>query len=304
MKVEAKVQEDYRRFLQPEVISKLSNLELKARLVVEGFITGLHRSPYHGFSVEFAEHRQYMPGDPIRNIDWKLFAKSDRYFVKEFEEETNLKAYILLDASASMGYTSSKISKLEYSRYLAASLTYLMLKQRDSVGLLVFDEGIRRYIPPKAARSHLNIILKELDSAEASEKTDVGGAFHELAERIKRRGLIIVISDLFDEPDRLLVGLKHFRHKKHEVIVFHVLDPYEKDFSYSREAKFIDMETGEEILTNPWQVRGSYKERLGDFITDFRRECRESMIDYFPIDTSTSFDISLFAYLGKRAKLG
>jgi len=296
--------EDYRRFLQPEVISKLSNLELKARLVVEGFITGLHRSPYHGFSVEFAEHRQYMPGDPIRNIDWKLFAKSDRYFVKEFEEETNLKAYILLDASASMGYTSSKISKLEYSRYLAASLTYLMLKQRDSVGLLVFDEGIRRYIPPKAARSHLNIILKELDSAEASEKTDVGGAFHELAERIKRRGLIIVISDLFDEPDRLLVGLKHFRHKKHEVIVFHVLDPYEKDFSYSREAKFIDMETGEEILTNPWQVRGSYKERLGDFITDFRRECREAMIDYFPIDTSVSFDKALFAYLGKRAKLG
>jgi len=296
--------EDYRRFLQPEVISKLSNLELKARLVVEGFIIGLHRSPYHGFSVEFAEHRQYMPGDPIRNIDWKLFAKSDRYFVKEFEEETNLKAYILLDASASMGYTSSKISKLEYSRYLAASLTYLMLKQRDSVGLLVFDEGIRRYIPPKAARSHLNIILKELDTAEASEKTDVGGAFHELAERIKRRGLIIVISDLFDEPDRLLVGLKHFRHKKHEVIVFHVLDPYEKDFSYSREAKFIDMETGEEILTNPWQVRGSYKERLGNFITDFRRECRESMIDYFAIDTSTSFDISLFAYLGKRAKLG
>lgn len=299
-----RTQEDYRRFLQPEVISKLSNLELKARLVVEGFIIGLHRSPYHGFSVEFAEHRQYMAGDPIRNIDWKIFAKSDRYYVKEFEEETNLKAYILLDASASMGYTSSKISKLEYSRYLAASLTYLMLKQRDSVGLLVFDEGIRRYIPPKAARSHLNIILKELDSAEASEKTDVGGAFHELAERIKRRGLIIVISDLFDEPDRLLVGLKHFRHKKHEVIVFHVLDPYEKDFSYSREAKFIDMETGEEILTNPWQVRGSYKERLGNFITDFRRECRESMIDYFPIDTSVSFDKALFAYLGKRSKLG
>jgi len=187
----------YRRFLKPDVVSKLSGMEIKARLVVEGFIAGLHRSPYHGFSVEFAEHRQYMPGDPLRNIDWKVYAKTDRYFVKEFEEETNLKAYILLDTSGSMGYASNGIPKLEYSSYLAASLGYLMLKQRDSVGLVVFDSTIRKYIPPKSTMTHLHNLLKELDKLEASQTTDVSSALHEMAERIKRRGLIIVISDLF-----------------------------------------------------------------------------------------------------------
>jgi len=295
--------EDYRRFLKPEVVSKLSGMEIKARLVVEGFIAGLHKSPYHGFSVEFAEHRQYMPGDPIRNIDWKVYAKSDRYFVKEFEEETNLKAYILLDTSGSMAYKSDGIPKLEYSCYLSASLSYLMLKQRDSVGLVVFDQHIRKYIPPKSTMTHLNNLLKELDKLEASQTTNVSSTLHEMAERIKRRGLIIVISDLFDDPELIINGLKHFRHKKHEVIVFHILDPKERNFSFPKEAIFKDLETGEEILTSPWQIRKDYQKKIDSLIQRYTLECRESIIDYVLLDTSVPFDYALFSYLNKRRRL-
>jgi len=293
----------YRRFLKPDVVSKLSGIEIKARLVVEGFIAGLHKSPYHGFSVEFAEHRQYMPGDPIRNIDWKVYAKSDRYFVKEFEEETNLKAYVLLDSSASMGYKSNGIHKLEYASYLSASLCYLMLKQRDSVGLVVFDEHIRKYIPPKSTMTHLHNLLKELDRLGPSKTTDISSTLHEMAERIKRRGLIIVISDLLDDPDLIINGLKHFRHRKHEVIVFHILDPKEKDFGFPREAIFKDLETGEEILTSPWQIKKDYKQTLDRIIKRYTLECRESIIDYVLLDTSVPYDIALFSYLSKRKKL-
>ena len=295
--------DDYRRFLKPEVVSKLSGIEIKARLVVEGFIAGLHKSPYHGFSVEFAEHRQYMPGDPIRNIDWKVYAKSDRYFVKEFEEETNLKAYILLDTSGSMAYKSDGIPKLEYSCYLSASLAYLMLKQKDSVGLVVFDQHIRKYIPPKSTMTHLHNLLKELDKLQASETTNVSSTLHEMAERIKRRGLIIVISDLFDDPDLIINGLKHFRHKKHEVIVFHVLDPKEKSFSFPKEAIFKDLETGEEILTSPWQIRKDYQQKIDSLVQRYTLECRESIIDYVLLDTSVPFDYALFSYLNKRRRL-
>jgi uncharacterized protein (DUF58 family) len=295
--------DDYRRFLKPEVVSKLSGIEIKARLVVEGFIAGLHKSPYHGFSVEFAEHRQYMPGDPIRNIDWKVYAKSDRYFVKEFEEETNLKAYILLDTSGSMAYKSDGIPKLEYSCYLSASLAYLMLKQRDSVGLVVFDQHIKKYIPPKSTMTHLHNLLKELDKLEASETTNVSSTLHEMAERIKRRGLIIVISDLFDDPDLIINGLKHFRHKKHEVIVFHILDPKEKSFSFPKEAIFKDLETGEEILTSPWQIRKDYQQKIDSLVQRYTLECRESIIDYVLLDTSVPFDYALFSYLNKRRRL-
>jgi uncharacterized protein (DUF58 family) len=292
--------EDYRRFLKPEVVSKLSGMEIKARLVVEGFITGLHRSPYHGFSVEFAEHRQYMLGDPIKNIDWKVYAKSDRYFVKEFEEETNLKAYILLDTSGSMGYKSDGISKLEYSSYLSAALSYLMLKQRDSVGLVVFDEQIKKFIPPKSVLTHLHVLLKEMDKLEASQTTNVSSALHEMAERIQRRGLIIVISDLFDDANKVLSGLKHFRHKKHEVIVFHVLDPKERSFAFPEEAIFKDIETGEELSTQPWQVKKYYKEKITALINKYTWECRESLIDYVLLDTAVPYDYALYAYLNKR----
>jgi len=295
--------QNYRRFLKPEVISKLSGIEIKARLVVEGFIAGLHRSPYHGFSVEFAEHRQYMPGDPLRNIDWKVYGRTDRYFVKEFEEETNLKAYLLLDVSGSMGYSSEGINKLEYGSYLCAALSYLMLKQRDSVGLVIFDQRIRKYIPPKSTLSHLHDLLKELDKLKASETTDISSTLHQMAERIKRRGLIILFSDLFDQPEEIISGLKHFRHKKHEVIVFHILDPKEKSFAFEKEAVFKDLETKEEIMTSPWQIRKEYEDRLKELLNRYTLECRESMIDYVRLDTSVPFDRALFSYLNKRQRL-
>ena len=195
--------DESRRFLKPEVLAKLQGLDVKARLVVEGFLTGLHKSPYHGFSVEFAEYRQYMPGDEPKRVDWKVFARSDRYYVKEFEEETNLRAWILLDASSSMGYHSDGIPKLEYASYLAASLAYLLLKQQDAVGLVLFDQAIRTYIPPRAMTSHLTTILQHLSKTKPGGKTDVSATFHELAEKIKRRGLIIVLSDLMDDPDKV-----------------------------------------------------------------------------------------------------
>lgn len=297
--------ENYRRYLQPDVVSRLKTMELRARMVVEGFMTGLHKSPYHGFSVEFAEHRQYMPGDNIRYIDWKVYGKSDRFYVKEFEEETNLKAYILLDTSASMGYTSDKkyLPKLEYSSYLAAAFSFLMLKQRDSVGLVGFDEKIHTYIPPRSAASHLHILLQYLDKQQATEKTNIAETLHEMAERIKRRGLIVILSDLLDDPARIVAGLKHFRHRKHEVIVLHVLDPAEREFSFPREAIFEDMETGEEITTLPWQIKKDYQKAINTVFDDFARECRMSNIDYHLIDTSQSYDYSLFAYLNKRSRL-
>jgi uncharacterized protein (DUF58 family) len=296
--------EDYRRFLKPDVVSKLSGMEIKARLVVEGFIAGLHKSPYHGFSVEFAEHRQYMPGDPLKNVDWKVYAKTDRFFIKEFEEETNLKAYLLLDTSGSMGYGSEGVSKLEYSSYLSAALSYLMLKQRDSVGLVLFDQSIQKYIPPKSAlRSHLHVLLQELDKLKPSQTTNISAALHQMAERIKRRGLIILISDLFDDPTEVITGLKHFRHKKHEVIVFHVLDPKERTFAFPELAVFKDLETNEELMTSPWQIRKEYTERFKALVDRYTLECRESLIDYVLLDTSIPFDYALFSYLSKRQRL-
>jgi len=297
--------QNYKRFLQPEVVSRLKTMELKARMVVEGFMAGMHKSPYHGFSVEFAEHRQYMPGDNIRNIDWKVYGKSDRFYVKQFEEETNLKAYILLDTSASMGYKSDKkyLPKLEYSSYLASAFTYLMLKQRDAVGLVGFDDKIHTYIPPRSATSHLHVLLSKLDKLKSSQGTDIAETLHEMAERIKRRGLIILISDLLDEPSKILAGLKHFRHRRHEIIVLHVLDPAERNFSFPKEAIFKDMETGEEVLTLPWQIKDDYRKAFDEVFDYFSRECRMSNIDYHVIDTSQSFDYSLFAYLNKRSQL-
>ncbi len=295
--------QDYRKFLSPQFLSQLSKMEMKARFVVEGFLIGLHRSPYHGFSVEFAEHRQYMPGDPIRDIDWKVYAKTDRYYIKEYEEETNLKAYILLDASASMGYRSNGITKLEYGSYLAAALGYLMLKQKDAVGLAIFDEGMRSYLPPRSARSHLHDLLKELVKLKPSHTTQVSSTFHQLAERIRRRGLVVIISDLFSEPEDILMGLKHFRYKKNEVIVFHILDPMEKSFTYQREAIFVDMETGEEILTQPWQIRKNYQEQIRDLVQLYKAKCGEGKIEYVAMDTSVPLDYALFAYLQKRKHL-
>ena len=240
---------DKRRYLDPQIVSRLSRMDVKARLVVEGFVAGLHKSPYRGFSVEFAEHRQYMPGDPLRHIDWKVYAKSDKFYIKEYEEETNLRSNILLDGSASMGYSSGGISKFDYGAHLAAALSFLMLKQRDSVGLMLFDDKLRQYLAPRSTGTHLHQILKELNAAQPARGTDVGNSLHTLAERIRRRGLVILISDLMDDPDDVLMALRYFRHKKHEVVVFHLLDPKEVHFDFDKEARFEDLETDDHIVS-------------------------------------------------------
>lgn len=290
-------------FLKPEIISRLENMELRARFVVEGFITGLHKSPYHGFSVEFAEHRPYMPGDEIRRIDWKVYGKTDRFYIKEYEEETNLKAYILMDMSASMGYGSQSITKLEYSSYLAASLSYLMLKQRDAVGLTLFDTTIQRYLPPRSIMSYLYRLLRELENVKPGGETKVSDVLHVLAERIKRRGLIIIISDLMDDPEKVLSGLKHFRHRQHEVLLFHILDPYEIHLGFEKDAIFQDMETGESMDTQTWHIRRAYQKQIADFIARYRNVCHEHQIDYVLLNTEIGFDQALFRYLIKRRRL-
>ncbi len=289
-------------YLDPVALSRLGDMELVARLVVEGFITGLHKSPYQGFSVEFAEHRQYMPGDEIRYIDWKVYGKSDRYYVKKFEEETNLRAYVLLDASGSMSYKYDEktLSKFEYGCYLAASLSYLMLKQRDSVGLAVFDNHIREYIPPRGAAPHLHAIMSVLENAQPGNETNISSILHELAKRIIRRGLVIVISDLLDQQSEVLSALKHFRHRKHEVIVFHLLDSAEMTFPFEGPTVFQDMETGKTLPTQSEALKAGYLEQLHTFIQDYRRGCGASLIDYVQIDTSTPFDYALSSYLSRR----
>ena len=295
--------ESYRRFLLPEVVSKLGRIDLKARLVVEGFLTGLHRSPFKGFSVEFAEYRQYRPGDELKRIDWKVYAKTDRFYIREYQEETNLRAYLLLDTSGSMAYKSDKISKLEYASYLAASLAYLLLKQKDSVGLVQFGAKIEKYIPPRQAGAHLSVLLNALDKIKPGGETDLSKTFHQLAERIKRRGLVIIFSDLFDAKEKVINALRHFRHRKHEVLVFHILDRNEIDFAFAAPLVLKDLESKNELTIDPRIIRKEYQHTFDDFFNDFRRQCRESRIDYHLITTDMPFDRALFSYLEKRKRL-
>lgn len=296
--------ENHRKYLNPASTAELKGIDLKARMVVEGFITGLHKSPYHGFSVEFAEHRPYRSGDEVKNIDWKVYGRSNRYYVKQYEEETNLRATILLDISASMGFASEgHLPKIEYASYLAASLSYLMMKQRDSVGLALYDSEVKSYLPSKSKPSYLNLILKNLESIETTDTTNTAKALDKLAEQIKRRGLIIIISDLFDDLDSISSALKHFRHKENEVILFQLLDPRELDFDFGRAAKFIDLESHEEIVTNSYQLKESYKQAVNDFIGKIKNICYSQNVDYNLVVTSDPFDKALREFLSKRAKI-
>lgn len=281
-------------------------MELKARLIVEGFIAGLHRSPYHGFSVEFAEYRQYMQGDNIRNLDWKVFGKTDRYYVKIYEEETNLKSTILLDKSGSMAYSSASggIDKLTYAGLLAASLSYLMIRQQDAVSLCVFDDQIRSLTPHRSVRKHLFYLLGTLDRITPGAQTQISGALHHVAERLRRRGLIMLISDLMDDPDKILMGLKHFRHRKHEVIVFHVLDPGEIELDYRDEVEFRDLENDRRIRVEPAFIRKQYSDQIQQWIARLNRGCKGHQIDYNLLTTRTPFDHALTACLNKRARMG
>ena len=292
------------KVLSPEIISRLNNLSLKARFVVEGFIVGLHKSPYHGFSVEFSEHRAYGAGDEIRHIDWKLWGKTDRYFVKQFEEETNLKSYLLIDQSLSMNFQSGKDSKLEFAKLLAASIGYLMLKQQDAVGLTLFDDQIRVNIPARSKRSHLNVILSKMENISAGPETNIASVLHQTAKVINKRGLIILISDLFDTPEDVLSGLQHFRYKGHEVIVFHILDPQELKLDFPQRTRFRDMESSEEIITDPWHIQMDYQRNMKSFCNYYKIHCRKNNIDYVRLTTNVSLDLALSEYLLKRKRIG
>jgi len=293
------------RFLTAEAVARLRNMNLIARTVVEGFVSGLHRSPYHGFSVEFSDHRQYTPGDNLRDLDWLALARTDKYYIKRYEEETNLRAYLLLDVSGSMAYQSDdNVTKMEYGCYLAASLAYLMIRQQDSVGLITFDRQIRTNIPPRGTTVHLNHILRHLETLEPGEVTNVSETFHDLAEMIRRRGLIIIISDLYDDEREVMRALRHFRHKHHEVILFHIFDRAELDFPFRRLSDFVDLETNERIQIDPRYVRDEYRRQIQAFIDTYKRACSESRIEYVTTDTSVPYDFMLSAYLSKRKHLG
>ena len=292
-----------KKYLQPETVALLDTMALKAKLVVEGYIIGKHQSPYHGFSVEFAEHRSYETGDEIRHIDWKLFGKTDRLYVKRYQEETNLSSHIILDSSKSMLYKSGNISKLAYANSLVAALSYLMISQQDAVGLVKFSNKINKFLPAKSKPSYLNQILKQLDDKNSDKDTKIESVLHEMAERINKRGLIILFSDLLDEPDDIINGLKHFRHKKQEVIVFHILDRKEFEFDFDTRTQFLDMETGEHIITEPWLIKDNYQQIIDDLKNFYKKECQENSIDYVPIYTDETFDKSLTEYLNKRKKL-
>lgn len=292
------------KYFDPEGLARVGSMELVAKQVVEGFLTGRHRSPYHGFSVEYLDHRPYSPGDDLRTIDWKILARTDKYHVKLYEDETNLRATILLDCSRSMAFQSKGVSKLVYGSYLAAALTYLMLHQNDAVGLVLFDSEVRQYLPPKARPTQFRRILELLDHSYSREDTDVAAVLHEIAERIHRRGLIIVISDLIDDDGKIANGLQHFRHNNHEVVVFHLLDDAELNFPYDRLTRFKDMEGAGRLVANPKSLRERYLSRIGTWLDSLKQSCFERNISYNLANTTEPYDQFLASFLEKRAMMG
>lgn len=292
------------RFLEPEALARVKNLALVARGVVEGSISGLHASPYKGFSVEFAEHREYTPGDDPRHLDYKMLARTERLYIKQYEEETNMRVQIILDASGSMGYRhETKITKFEYAAYLTAILAYLMTRQQDLVGLTAFDTDVRLDMPTRSSPRHFNEMMHQLEALQPSGETGLAQTLHKLANRFKKRCLIVLISDLYDDPEEVIRALHHFRHRRHEVIVFHVLDKAEIDFPFRETVAFYDLETNERIQVDPAYVRDAYLEQIEEFIAGYRRACAESYIDYVLADTSTPYDLMLSRYLTKRSRL-
>ena len=292
-----------RRLLDPAAVARLTGLQLRARTVVEGFLTGLHQSPYHGFSVEFAQHRPYMPGDSLRHLDYRVLSRTGRYYIKQYQEETNLKAYLLVDHSGSMGYGSSAYSKLFYASNLAAALALLLLRQRDAVGLINFGEAVNAIMPPSAAMGWLTPITTALERLEPAGATNVASALFNVAERVKRRGLVILFSDLLDDPDRTIAGMRAIRHVGHDLLVFHILDPMEVSFAFNRDARFQDLETGQLLPSRPWHIREEYRREMSLLIERYRASCRENSIDYGLFSTDTAYEVALFEFLSRRRRL-
>lgn len=290
-------------FLTPADLQKIGNLQVLARLVVEGFCSGLHTSPHKGFSVEFREHRQYVQGDEIRRLDWKVFGKTDRLYIKEYEEETNLRATLLVDVSGSMGYDGSGTSKSKYAIHLAACLSYLMLRQADSVGLVTFDQKIRSYIPPRSRPSHLRVLLDALQDTKTGGETEIAKVFHQLVPKIHRRGLLIILSDCFGDVTELMKALAHFRHAHHEIIIFQIWDPDELDFPFKHWTRFDSLESEpDKRLVDPVQLRSVYLENLDRFRKELKDGCHRHRIDLVPVTTDKPYADTLAYYLARRMK--
>lgn len=292
--------DDPQRYLDPLTLAKVRGLELQARLVVEGYLSGMHKSPYHGFSVEFAQHREYVPGDDIKHIDWKVFGRTGRYYLKQYEEETNLVCWLLLDVSESMQYGSGPLRKYDYACMVGAALGYLILHQQDSVGLVTFDDQVRRFVRPSSQPAHLKDLVQVMNVGPAREKTRLAPIFHELAERIGRRALLIVLSDLFDEVPDLLAGFQHLRYNRHEVVVFHILDPAELDFPFQEATLFRGLEQWPELLTDPRSLRRGYLAEVQSYISELQRGCRAQNMDYVQLRTDTNLAVALSSYLASR----
>jgi uncharacterized protein (DUF58 family) len=293
---------DSPKYFDPRTLAKLEGLAVRARHIVEGFVAGGHRSPYHGFSIEFAEHREYTPGDDLRYVDWKVFGKSDKFYLKQFEEETNLVCYLLLDVSESMTYRGPQtpLSKLEYAQCAAVALAYLVLRQQDSVGLVTFDDIIRQSIRPSGQAAHWKQLVEAMDHVAAAQKTRTGPILHELADRFSRRGLVILLSDLFDDVDAILSGLKHLRHSRHDVVVMHVLDPAELEFPFRHTTQFHGLEGFPDVVTDPASLRKAYRAEFDRFLQSVKSGCRQQQIDYVLMRTDQPLDVSLAAYLASR----
>lgn len=290
------------RYLDPEIVQQIGSLELVAREVVEGLQVGMHKSPLRGFSTEFSQHRPYVPGDEVRHLDWRVYARTERYYLKLYEAETNLTANLLLDASSSMRYASGKVSKLEYAKFMAASLAYLIVKQRDAAGLAVFDGELRTYIEPRTAMSIIRNISESLEQTEDVPRTNVAALLHEFAERMRRRGFVMLFSDLFDHVGEFLQGLDHLRFCGHNVSVFHILDPHELEFPFDGSCRFKGLELDGEVVTQPKRIRAAYLAELRKFLYQIRSACERSHVDYVLVNTSRPIDAVLTGYLVGRVR--
>jgi uncharacterized protein (DUF58 family) len=288
------------RFVDPRVLARIGNLELLARSVVDGFINGLHKAPYFGVSLDFAEHRGYVPGDDIRRVDWRVFARTDRFYVKQYDADTNTNFSVILDVSRSMGYGSAGITKLDYARYLAACLTYFAHLQRDRIGLVTYDREIVERVPPSA--KHLEVILHTLDRAVAGRPGDLKGPLSRMAEHFRRRGIVALVSDLYEEPDTILETIRPYRYLGNDVIVFHLLDPAEIEFSFDQPSNFEDLETGDRLQVLPKSLRDEYRALVREHIATISSKCSENRIDYALFDTSKPLDEALFRYLSSRER--
>jgi uncharacterized protein (DUF58 family) len=289
------------KYLRPDVIRQVARLDLRAKFIVEGFLSGLHASPFHGFSVEFSEHRKYVPGDDIKDLDWNVFAKTDKYYLRKYQAETNLNGYLLLDLSASMDYTyRGELTKFEYCICLAAALAYLMIHQQDPVGLVTFDTQIRASLAPKSRRSQLPTMLGLLAGLKPTGPTDIAGCLHRFAASTRSRGLVMLFSDLLADPGPVLEGLYHLRHRGHEVIVFHVLDEAEAQFPFTGTVEFTDVESPDRLTVDAQGIKDDYLQALKEFRELYSSECAKARIDYVPTHTGVSFDKALFEYLLRR----